>query len=1732
MFEKKKSLRRKRDVDSDNEAESGDGAAGAAGGGVSHAGGDGVDGAAVSGAVAEGDGAQPVVSADAMHKRLFGEDDLSDGEPTPAVVAGRDEEFDFEHGSDSENEFVQGGPQRKRKRPARRIGGAAVHTDVQEERLTEAAEIFGDENNFLELMAVGRAARERGAVDEDIFGDAASTALSAEERAAMKRLKEERERQELLRKFEPAVLAEKHLTPTDELLKRSEAPERYARDFELQSNEHVAASLRQLYAPDDAAYAAAPADGSGALFVRRPLPKDDELNAEAQWIVRHRLRGELESDAQYAEAQVMVRVKTVLEQIRCELAEVPYIAQYKKELYSGLNAHHLRLIADADRDWHQLQLHRARVRQLMLVAMQRLEMASSAIHGDTEGGVDESARAAEADAAAVVRLLHTEFALALATTEDELDDIARFCLLHQARHETLYEHPPLQQDLRVVQALIADVVADMNDVQDKANALLQDYKPDDEIRFIKDQAASQLRTLSARLDELQGRQVALREHLRRPCSSLPGMQLEQYRRALRFNYSAWAPLFGISAQQLGENVKKNYQEHAPIDPTQTPIELALDVASQSADVLGDGGMPVDRDPDDVLAGIRALLVEEILADPAIRRAVRDRYVASVVLHTEPTDKGDLDIDAFHQYAPIKMLSNKPVRALLGTPQFLAVLKAARDGLIRYELRLVGDVIAQDVESVYLSDRVSDHARLWNQQRALVIREALRNRLYEQLHKETVALLTDDAQRAVQRAVRLQARRLFEAGPYRRANEGPKRGALDDDDDNVDDFERTVMSFVWGGENVPTMCAVLDRDGELKETLQLHHLYRIRTVQAGGIGSTERRTAPSDMVRDELKQADCARIAELVLAYRPVVIGVGIAALQLEARDLLSDLFDIVSELYRAEKIDRPIDVHAVDGMPARLWAASALARGAFPDHHEMMRQSIAVGRRLLDPLCEFAALFADTERPLQYLQWHPLQSELPRDVLLATLESELVDAVCKVGVDVHRAIVHPHARPLLSFVAGIGERKSAALVRAAQRLGGRIVSRVAATGKRGKVRGSHRGRRGRDKADDASGSGDGSNDGGSDDDGDGGRADLESLCRLIGGATVWRNCVAFLRISKRYISSDALDVRDSTRVHPDDYPMLVKMALDMFGGDADGGGGQKQLRQDQQISLCRKLLDEPARFDEFDLGAYAQYLLQRGADKRLTMADMAAEVRAPFADPRRQYEPPSPEEQFYLLTGETTFSLTRGVLLTATATLVGRSRVRCRLDCGVEGVVLAQDLSDDLYVESCETRVQRNQLLHARVLAIDFPKLEVSLTTKSSLLGVDSQLVAERVRDLEHQERFLDAREAFGKLPLQARAERRERAAAAAAVAAAGGDQDALPVELNRLIVHPLFRNVSFQRAERELGGKPVGSVMFRPSSKGTDFLTLTWFFSAGPPAIFVHISILESEKSENAAALGKKLTIDGAPFADINEISARYVEPMNDLVRRMVAFDKFSTLAARDAAKKLESDKNANPESIPYLLRVSDEHPGRFELMYQAARGGKPRREIVTLSPDGYRLRHKVFGAPRELINWFKLNWHKPIKRRPAPPIEQQPTSSVAASSTSTAASAVAALSSTLAQLSATGPLGRAAAASGVSMPPRRAPLPTPAVAAPQRGAVPGAPPSWANVRAVWMDQPPAAHMMPQAPLGGGGVMGGWASGGGWGMPMAQAPPPPFMMGVPPPTSGTVPSFAMFQPMPQRRFP
>jgi transcription elongation factor SPT6 len=65
---------------------------------------------------------------------------------------------------------------------------------------------------------------------------------------------------------------------------------------------------------------------------------------------------------------------------------------------------------------------------------------------------------------------------------------------------------------------------------------------------------------------------------------------------------------------------------------------------------------------------------------------------------------------------------------------------------------------------------------------------------------------------------------------------------------------------------------------------------------------------------------------------------------------------------------------------------------------------------------------------------------------------------------------------------------------------------------------------------------------------------------------------------------------------------------------------------------------------------------------------------------------------------------------------------------------------------------------------------------------------------------------------------------------------------IKRAIQHPLFHNYDFQQAEEYLAKLPPGEVLFRPSSQGTDYLSLTWKISDG---VFQHIEIKESEKED-----------------------------------------------------------------------------------------------------------------------------------------------------------------------------------------------------------------------------------------------------------------------------------------------
>ena len=101
-------------------------------------------------------------------------------------------------------------------------------------------------------------------------------------------------------------------------------------------------------------------------------------------------------------------------------------------------------------------------------------------------------------------------------------------------------------------------------------------------------------------------------------------------------------------------------------------------------------------------------------------------------------------------------------------------------------------------------------------------------------------------------------------------------------------------------------------------------------------------------------------------------------------------------------------------------------------------------------------------------------------------------------------------------------------------------------------------------------------------------------------------------------------------------------------------------------------------------------------------------------------------------------------------------------------------------------------------------------------------------------------------------------------------------VQAVRLVHHPLFANLDFKSTEdrlrREGGG--AGAVLIRPSSKGTEHLTITWAFQ---DRWFKHIPVREAGKRPGDIGLGSQLFVEEDdmrqdPFSDLDEIHSRYI--------------------------------------------------------------------------------------------------------------------------------------------------------------------------------------------------------------------------------------------------------------------
>lgn len=160
------------------------------------------------------------------------------------------------------------------------------------------------------------------------------------------------------------------------------------------------------------------------------------------------------------------------------------------------------------------------------------------------------------------------------------------------------------------------------------------------------------------------------------------------------------------------------------------------------------------------------------------------------------------------------------------------------------------------------------------------------------------------------------------------------------------------------------------------------------------------------------------------------------------------------------------------------------------------------------------------------------------------------------------------------------------------------------------------------------------------------------------------------------------------------------------------------------------------------------------------------------------------------------------------------------------------------------------------------------------------------------------------------------------------------------MIAHPSFHNINFKQAEKMMETMDQGDVVIRPSSKGENHLTVTWKVCDN---IYQHVDVREEGK-ENAFSLGATLWINtevsgaehaggrgegvlllGTPFSyapfppqefeDLDEIVARYVQPMASFARDLLSHKYYHECHGGD--RKVRGERGG-PGRVLFLLLLT----------------------------------------------------------------------------------------------------------------------------------------------------------------------------------------------------------------------
>ena len=919
--------------------------------------------------------------------------------------------------------------------------------------------------------------------------------------------------------------------------------------------------------------------------------------------------------------------------------------------------------------------------------------------------------------------------------------------------------------------------------------------------------------------------------------------------------------------------------------------------------------------------------EELAVNPYLLYQLREQITSHLVVNTAPTEKGKTSdlLLPYGKYGPIKRLKGKPTSAFDHRDTWLLIDEARKAGYISVTVDLdyenggvsnFFDVLASRYKAQYSSS--------YDTLRDRVVKRAFDVYIWPQFVSETESDLMNGATDFVKDTVEQLLFTQLTAPPF----------LAKSDDPTLPKKSGIVLSFCYHPDFPRELAVVLvNSDGIIEKSYVYDSNVITTSVSIGDYTKAKITAMLQDKTRSSSERAAIKIKAELhkMLAKKDLHIDVVVvAATCLKSKQV----FEMVNELVSDVEFRKSTPIIFAPADAALIYTRSELSAQEKRDLsqteqvHDMIIAAASVARRVQNPLSELTRLCASKRNYLADLPLHPFQSYLKSDTgrgpIYDACERACLKAVAISGVDVFKLYSYHHRGPL-QFVPGLGPKWADRII---AKLSTNINSR-------------------------------------------------EKLSSEVFGdenPTIKTNAIGFIRFpatcekkdrTKKNEDNRPGDILDGTLIHVNDYELakdLIRFKMEkgprsaVQQKDAELFFAKSQHFTDEELTQFCETYDKTRTrlldfiVQELSIGPY-QSLRFEPRDFEIPREDHSESLSGGlsiFRNNRRKIYMDKESYQYCPLTDQELFDL----LLGHDSTLAVGAVAEFRVVSIRQSVIVAEHPSGlEAFDDRCDgDKFVRDAYYPAVILDVDIRHLRLRVSFRKKYVNAAKRFESQSGLPWRPTRTLDSSFDVEGEERAREEAEREEKR-----------KPHKYPA---RIVVHEKFREITYEEARKELLSQPVGSFLFRPSSKGPEHLSLNVRFPGESVALY---DIVERKKqSVNDLALGQELYIEGRQFDDLEEIRWEFANPLATQLNDIVGHRKWVEDIV-EARHCIISDLQTNPRQIPYRITIDPNILNCVTFMWFCVDDGRIVKEPIRPTSQVFRFRHCDFPTLESAINYWK---------------------------------------------------------------------------------------------------------------------------------------------------------------------